>query len=56
MAVVLPFVLGAGASSLVTSTLSLSKGFPAERGAIETVPYVPLLKNEGFRVDVEWMT
>jgi hypothetical protein len=31
-------------------------GVPADRGAIEITPYVPLLTNEGLIVVVEWTT
>jgi len=50
-----PFML-VGISNLVTSTFKRFRGTPAERGAIEIVPYVPLLRKDGLRVVVEWIT
>jgi len=50
-----PFVL-VGISNLVTPTFKRFRGTPAERGAIEITPYVPLLRKDGLRVVVEWIT
>lgn len=49
------FVAGAGGSSLEISTVKRSVGLPTDGGPKEIVPYVPLLRKEGFNVVVEWI-
>ena len=44
---------GAGCCNLTMSILIRSFGVPDEQGARFRSPYVPLLRNEGFIVNVE---